>query len=534
MAGTNTLNDMAGVMTDDLYNQLFASKDYTGVGDGYGPNNSRWYDQVSLGGDGGLTNGNQTSGFSGSWFNPTTYAVNENGDFGRGSIKPEAISAFDNYNFDYSPEAGGDGGTLRAFDPSGKLYGTYKQPGSDWIDQAAGMLIPAFVTGGFGTALGGAFGGGLLGNAAGHGLAGGISSSMQGGKFGEGLLSGIIGGGLQGLGQGTPAVMGNNPSAYIPAQPGTTLSGLAGISNPTLAGMFNRGAGAALGSLATGHTGSEALKSGLTGGALAGINSLGAKSMDFIGNAFRGLSAPEEEAYSSNPAANASYPAGGYMPNGSMALQQAGIGPEMSYAPPGSAGDTNGEFLNSVLAPTPSFSAPQKQSVGLDSGGSVGGFGDLGKTVGNFVTNNVGDLASMLYGFYNNRKQQSALNSQLAGLKGLYSNNSPYATQLRNQLNAQAAAKGHRTNIAGRETQLQAMLADRAASMMLAQFQIQQGQNALKNNNMNMLLQGFNKLGGFNAVGQGLQSLFRPSPSLTGPGSYNAYQNMDDMYGTVG
>ena len=89
----------------------------------------------------------------------------------------------------------------------------------------------------------------------------------------------------------------------------------------------------------------------------------------------------------------------------------------------------------------------------------------LAGRLGGFALNNAGDLASMLYGIYNNRKQQKALGQQISGLQNMYSQNSPYAQQLRNKLAAQASARGTRLNTAGRETQLQAALADRAVSL---------------------------------------------------------------------
>jgi len=75
------------------------------------------------------------------------------------------------------------------------------------------------------------FGGGILGGAAGYGLASGSMTAAQGGDFGKGFLGGAISGGLQGLAAGTPAVMGNNPSAYVPATPGSSPAGLAGINS---------------------------------------------------------------------------------------------------------------------------------------------------------------------------------------------------------------------------------------------------------------------------------------------------------------
>jgi len=116
----------------------------------------------------------------------------------------------------------------------------------------------------------------------------------------------------------------------------------------------------------------------------------------------------------------------------------------------------------------------------------------------------------------------------------LFGQNSPYAQQRRAKLNAQAAQRGRRSNTAGRETQFQAMLADRNAQMSPHLMQLNQAKGQLQNSMGSNMLSMFNKMGGFNAVGRGLQGLFQPQSSLTGPGSYNAYQNMDNMYGTVG
>ena len=83
----------------------------------------------------------------------------------------------------------------------------------------------------FGGGLSSLFGGGITGNALGYGLSNGAFSAGQGGSFGQGALQGIISGGLTGMSQGTSAITGNNPSAYVPAQSGTSFSSLVGIEN---------------------------------------------------------------------------------------------------------------------------------------------------------------------------------------------------------------------------------------------------------------------------------------------------------------
>jgi hypothetical protein len=134
--------------------------------------------------------------------------------------------------------------------------------------------------------------------------------------------------------------------------------------------------------------------------------------------------------------------------------------------------------------------------------------------LGAFLGNNAGTLANLMFGLYNNRKQSGALQSQINGLQGLYQQNSPYAQQLRAKLQAQAAQRGTRANTAGRETQLQAQLADKAASLAPSLYQMQTGQNNLTNQRNQTLWNGFNQLGGL----KGLQELFS-NPTYSGGGA---------------
>ena len=552
MAGEYELGDLNGVLGSNLYDSLFSSKGFSGYNEGTIGEGPIW---ASRFGDGVTESGSPI-------WNPTP---NE-----------DAMSAFDNYTFNWQPQ-GGAAGMLTAFDPQGNLYGTYRQKGESNFTKLMGMVAPMVATGGFGGALSGLFGGGILGSAGGYGLASGGMTAAQGGDFGKGFLGGAVSGGLQGLG-----ASGNSPAKF------------AGIENPTLAKMFNRGAGGTLGALASGKSGSEALQSGVMGAGLAGANALGSQAMDFIGNAFKGLMTPEGgteadysmgdtsygsnynapgqsalrmagiypemsnvpptasnfqtldtlglPSYDSNPYANASYAEGGYKPNGVSALEQAGLRGEMSYALPGSEGDYGGSFLNSILSDNGPVPDQSIQSAGQPSFSLQSVLGDVGSRVGNFALNNAGDLASMLYGFYNNRRQQRQLqqpmnnmsnqvNQATTQLQNMFTQNSPYAQQLRAKLNAQAAASGRRSNVAGRETQFQAMLAEKAAStlpqianmqnsLMQNQFQMQQQQGRLKNSNMNDVLNFAKQSGLLGMAGQGLKNLFSNDNTYAG-GGYN-------------
>lgn len=486
MAGQYSLGDLSGVLGGDLYNSLFASQGYDGGGAGYnfsGDMSNPWMNEMGT---------NQTGNTQ--WgFTPTD----------------DAMSAFDNYSFNWNP-TGGQGGRLEAFDPSGKEYGTYKQEDEDGFTKLMNTVAPAVATWGFGGPLAGMFGGGVAGTAAGYGLASGSMSSMQGGSFGKGFLSGAIGGGLQGLAAGTPAAIGNNPSAYVPATPGTSIAGLSGITNPTLAGMVNRGAGSFLGGLASGQSGKEALQGGLTGAALSGLNSAGRSAMDFYKNSISSWLGPDTASAGNDMEFADLQGSGGDMsgqtdvsanPYAEMITGSDGM---QSYNPDyGFGGDQLANTFSAGLSPQKSI-----QSGGQSDFSLASILGNVGGNLGNFALNNAGDLASMLYGFYNNRRQQKALGQQVNNLQGLYSNDSPYATQLRNTLNAKAAAGGRRSNIAGRETQLQAMLADKAASMAPTLMKLNQARGQLKNSMGSNTLSMLNKMGGFDALQGGLKSLF--------------------------
>lgn len=483
----------------------------------------------------------------------TRYSESDTTNTPTHTLDPSFLDQLHNYNFSTGTEHGNP--FLYASDKSGKQIGGYQTGTHDNLfDKFVYTVGPMVIGAGFGAGVGGALGGGTVGGAAGGATSGAIQAGFNGGDVTKGALTGAVGGAAGGYAGDV------NPAGYV------------GIENPTLAGMFNKGVGSAVGTGLSGGSGQQILQSGLTGAATAGLNSLGKPMSNAFNDMFSKFSAPDQ-----------TYDSGGmsysdYSPNGVSPLQQAGVSPEMSYPVPGSANYGMGDISNFGL---PSYSSNTVQNasypegynsrqnmydnimgdkgVSLDpnastlnipgsflpsSGGSMegppqqqianfsmpSGLSTMGSNIGSYLGNHAGDLASMLYGFYNNKRQQGALNQNMNSLKDLYSQNSPYAQQLRAKLYAQAAAKGTRANTAGREVQLQAALADKAASTAPSLYQMQQGQMGLQNNNMNMLLQGMNKLGGW----QGLKSLFNPTPSLTGQGSLGSYGRMDDMYSNMG
>jgi len=364
-------------------------------------------------------------------------------------------------------------------------------------------IVSGLVTGGFGAGLGGLFGGGALGSAAGNTLASGGMTAARGGntsQIGSSMLS-------SGLGAGVGSF---NPAGSM---------GLEGGLGKTV----NAGIGGALSSAARGG---NALQGGLSSMATTGLNSLGGNMASSFGDLWNSFSTPEESGMSFEYAQH----------DNDMSLGDYAQPEDVSFG------------LDQSL-PTSEWSLPaqgMQRAAGFssgDSGGNAFSFmpSNLGSSVSNYIGNNAGDLASMLYGFYNNKKQQKALQGQQQqaqnSLESLYGQNSPYATQLRNTLQAKAAAGGKRLNTSGRETQLQAMLADRSAqhqaSLGPQMFQNQMAQGKLRSVGMNDALSFAKKTGLLDAAGQGLSKMFTPQPSLTGPGALQAYSNMDSMYSNM-
>jgi len=470
MAGQYDFGDLSGVLGSTTLAGLFGDQGFTGD-----PSSNAWV------GD-----------------NPwmTESGINESGNImWNGGPSEDAMQSIDDFSFNWNP-TGGQGGRLDVFNADGQQQRSFNQEDESNLTKLISTVAPAIASWGFGGALSGMFGGGALGGALGHGLASGSMSSMQGGDFGKGFLSGAVGGGLKGLGQS-----------------GTTIAGLSGVTNPTLAGMLNRGAGSALGSLASGGSGSDALKSGFTGAALSGINSVGKTGMNFLNDTMKSWLSPETSVAGNDAGFDSLMGSGGDMsgqtdvsPNRYNEMIT-GMDGMQTYNPDyGFGGDQSPNMFSAGLSPQKSIQSTGQSDFSLPSI-----FGDAGRSLGNFALNNAGDLASMLYGFYNNRKQQKALGQQVTSLQGLYGQNSPYAQQLRNTLNARAAQTGRRSNVAGRETQFQAQLADRAAQMAPTLMQLNQARGQLKNRNMDIALMGLKNTGAMGALTGGLRSLFGPS-----------------------
>ena len=463
----------------DNYNGSFGDfQSYSGMGDV--TNNSDYSNFLT-----GLGN---TLGYTGNMFNdaPMNMGYNESmgSDFwGTGQqISPDYLKQLQQLSF--NPVQGAEDPSVEVTQGN-KNIGSFRygsSPGT--LDKYMPGIITGLVTGGFGAGLGSVLGGGLLGNAGGSALASGGLTAAKGGNAGQ-IGSSALSGGIGSLAGGISSSF--NPASSV------------GISNPTLSSMFNSGltgaAGAAL-------KGGNILQGGLTSAATTGLNSMG-NSFGDLWNSFGGGGDTEFDQLEGSGGNFNARPD----PYGSNTYDEAS--PDYRY----------GGAFSQVAQP--GMKTAQSASSPIDSFSFSPG--NIGSSVGNYLGSHGGDLASMLYGFYNNKKQQRALQGQQEGLQGLYGQNSPYAQQLRNTLQAKAAQGGKRLNTGAREVQLQAMLADRAAQTMPQQFANQMAQGKLQNSMGSNMLNTMNKMGAFKAMGNGLQNMFGTSPVMQNGTPYQNY-----------
>jgi len=123
---------------------------------------------------------------------------------------------------------------------------------------------------------------------------------------------------------------------------------------------------------------------------------------------------------------------------------------------------------------------------------------------GNDANMGIGEALPGLAGMYAGYQGMRDSSKMLGGLQDLYSQNSPYAQMLRQQLQRKDAAGGRRSQYGPREVELQAKLAQMASGQIGAMSQLQQRQNINRAQMMQQGLGAFQKMGGI----KGLQSLF--------------------------
>lgn len=175
------------------------------------------------------------------------------------------------------------------------------------------------------------------------------------------------------------------------------------------------------------------------------------------------------------------------------------------------------------------YSTPEKQPT--STGGGVTDFiGSVTNALGlnNITPGRFGDLASGLAQLYMGNKQRRMARDfrrQIAGNRGAYEE------QLRRNLQRRDAASGRRSDYGGRETQLQASLAELDSRNMPAMAQLSQMETGGLMNMLNAGLVTGNRMGWFNGQPQTqMPSYSSQLPSLSSLGSQpQTYSLFDDQ-----
>lgn len=327
---------------------------------------------------------------------------------------------------------------------------------------------------GIGTGLSSLFGGGLTGSIGAGSLLGGLGSAASGQSFGKGAL---LGGLTSGIGAGIKEF---NPAGQL------------GIGNSNLGNLFNNTLTTGINTAIRGGDVGKALGSSLLTGGLSyagkqlGLGK-GSNNMDF--NTGFG----DTSMFSGNELTGGF---GSYQPNDfEQAMQNIN-----------NIGQGGGGFEDPYGFYSGSINQYDPNTVAQAQGNPVASFLKsmlLGGSAGKGAAG-LGDMVGSLMGLYQANRNRKAINSQIDNLGGMFSQNSPYATQLRQQLARRDAAGGRRSQYGPREVELQAALATANQRNAPALSQLYQGQN----NNREMMLRNLLQLGNQSGAFKGLADLF--------------------------
>jgi len=312
-------------------------------------------------------------------------------------------------------------------------------------------------------------------SAASGAVQGGINSAINGQGL-KGAVPGAIGGGLYaGVNQLNPA-------------------GKVGIDSPGLGKLFNSTLTSGLRAGLTGNNVGDAMKgTALTGGLNLAGNELGnymneGNSMD-NGMSYGGDGRLSLGSYLEQPQtfAPASF------------NREVDIGADGEYNP----------WQQNLFGSSLDSGGQQSFGTGMDiPGNSMGGQG--GNPLTGFFKSmlggggkggaGLGDMAGSLLGLYQANRQRRDARSQIDNLSGMFSQNSPYAQQMRQQLARRDAAGGRRSQYGPREVEFQAAMAKANQGNAGALSQLYSGQNNAQAMMLRNLLQLGNQTGGFNSL----------------------------------
>lgn len=167
-----------------------------------------------------------------------------------------------------------------------------------------------------------------------------------------------------------------------------------------------------------------------------------------------------------------------------------------------------------AFGPLGALAAMGINALGLNSfANNIGNVTATGTPATGSAGNTGLDALFALGGMYGANKAQKSMGDMLGGLQSLYSQDSPYAQALRQQLARKDAASGRRSQYGPREVELQARLAQMASGQIPAMSQLAQQQAMARNMKYQQALGLFKAFGG----GNGLMNLFSyGAPGLRG------------------
>jgi len=356
-------------------------------------------------------------------------------------------------------------------------------------------LFPMVIKGFLGSAVAGAAGFGGMASAGGSSLTTGLPSYAQSAASGAvqgGINSAINGQGLKGA---VPGAIGGGLYAGVNQ---LNPAGKVGIDSPGLGKLFNSTLTSGLRAGLTGNNVGDAMKgTALTGGLNLAGNELGnymneGNSMD-NGMSYGGDGRLSLGSYLEQPQtfAPASF------------NREVDIGADGEYNP----------WQQNLFGSSLDSGGQQSFGTGMDvPGNSMGGQG--GNPLTGFFKSmlggagkggaGLGDMAGSLLGLYQANRQRRDARSQIDNLSGMFSQNSPYAQQMRQQLARRDAAGGRRSQYGPREVEFQAAMAKANQGNAGALSQLYSGQN----NAQAMMLRNLLQLGNQSGAFRGLSNMF--------------------------
>jgi len=370
----------------------------------------------------------------------------------------------------------------------------------------AQLMAPALMFAG--PALGAAFGGGIAGGAtAGAGIGGvmgGVGGLEQGTNPFTGALTGVVKGGAQGT---LGSLFGSGMDQY-------NLGGELGLKTGAGGwGSFINKAGNTLGSsLVTGKNPTGSLLSNAANTATSSLGDYFNSSPTTTGSNLMDFNTGYD--FGSNPMDMQGFPS--LTTPGTDYNPSFGGQFDTAQSPGTDWQDHFKKFGNNPII---------KGLLGMGGDSQPTQPGQPVQNGGGFGSSVLGGLA----GLYLGNKQGNAINGQIGGLNSLFGQNSPYAQQLRQQLDRKDAAAGRRSQSGTREVELQARLAELNSRNAPQLQSLYNQQNGNRNLMINTLMNNKGLQGLFKQGIAGLNSYLQPDPYTQAlQGSSNMWTNPQD------